>query len=230
MSELSSLRSLEISGHSYRYYDAKLLGSMPHLEDLRVMMPDSAFRGVLVDVVKRLDERPKGGLRGLGIICRVGLVPIGRTSTPSFIHLRGSSEPRSLGSSDSRNPTSECKSWSLGLHSTLPLHFFPATKPPYRSDHSDLALDIATYRRRHAKGHGTALAPTPQTDSVGMHKGNQSRRLCASSRVREPRGVEHRRVTALGTSAHRLGPVRLVSLQEGHRCAPCSSCHSVAID
>jgi hypothetical protein len=72
MSELPGLRSLEISGHSYRYYDAKLLGSMPHLEDLRVMMPDSAFRDVLVDVVKRLDARRTGGLRGLGIICRVG--------------------------------------------------------------------------------------------------------------------------------------------------------------
>lgn len=229
MSELSSLRSLEISGHSYRYYDAKLLGSMPHLEDLRVMMPDSAFRDVLVDVVKRLDARPAGGLRGLGIICRVGLVylELDELQPHSSSICSG---PRVLGSSDSRNPTSECKSWSLGLHSTLPLHFFSATKPPNRSDHSDLALDIATYRRRHAKGHGTALAPTPQTDSVGLHKGNQSRRLCASSRVREPRGVEHRRVTALGTSAHRLGPVRLVSFQEGHRCAPCSSCHSVAID
>ncbi|WWC72622.1 uncharacterized protein I206_106585 [Kwoniella pini CBS 10737] len=67
---LSHLRSLEISGHSYRYYDPSLIGTMPALEDLRIMMPDPNLKSKLVEVVKALSNRPIGGLKGLGIICQ----------------------------------------------------------------------------------------------------------------------------------------------------------------
>ncbi|KAK6906564.1 hypothetical protein L486_07821 [Kwoniella mangroviensis CBS 10435] len=70
IADLSHLRSLEISGHSYRYYDPTLLGTMPALEDLRIMMPDPNLKSKLVDVVRSLAARPIGGLRGLGIICQ----------------------------------------------------------------------------------------------------------------------------------------------------------------
>jgi hypothetical protein len=65
------LRSLEISGHSYRYYDPKSIGRSPNLEELRVMMPDTNFKNCLLGIVKELDERDQGGLKDLGIICRV---------------------------------------------------------------------------------------------------------------------------------------------------------------
>lgn len=68
---LPRLRSLEISGHSYRYYDPTLIGRFPALEDLRIMMPDSLWGENLVKVVRELDKRESGGLRGLGLICRV---------------------------------------------------------------------------------------------------------------------------------------------------------------
>jgi hypothetical protein len=44
---------------------------MASLVDLRIMMPDGQLRDALIKVVKDLDDRPTGGLRGLGIICRV---------------------------------------------------------------------------------------------------------------------------------------------------------------
>lgn len=66
------LRSLEISGHSNRYYDPKLLGTSPNLEDLRVMMPDPKFKDTLLGVLENLDGRDQGGLKSLGLICRVG--------------------------------------------------------------------------------------------------------------------------------------------------------------
>jgi hypothetical protein len=72
---LPHLRSFEVSGHSYRYYDPKMLGDMPALEDLRVMMPDSLFKDALLSVIRRLAARQGGGLRGLGIIHRVCLLP-----------------------------------------------------------------------------------------------------------------------------------------------------------
>ncbi|RXK41989.1 hypothetical protein M231_00710 [Tremella mesenterica] len=68
---LPQLRSLEISGHSWRYYDPSLIGSMSKLEDLRIMMPDSNFRDSLHEIIKSLSERPGGGLKGLGIIHRM---------------------------------------------------------------------------------------------------------------------------------------------------------------
>ena len=71
ISVLPQLSSLEISGHSYRYYDPRLLGQLESLEDLRIMMPDSTLRDALVDIVQTLDSRPSGGLKGLGIVCRV---------------------------------------------------------------------------------------------------------------------------------------------------------------
>ncbi|OCF33621.1 hypothetical protein I316_04695 [Kwoniella heveanensis BCC8398] len=70
IADLDHLTSLEISGHSYRYYDPALLGTMPALRDLRIMMPDPNLKSHLVDVVKTLAQRPAGGLRGLGIICQ----------------------------------------------------------------------------------------------------------------------------------------------------------------
>jgi hypothetical protein len=65
------LKSLEISGHSNRYYDPKSIGRSPNLEELRVMMPDTTWKDCLVGILKNLDERSQGGLRSLGIICRV---------------------------------------------------------------------------------------------------------------------------------------------------------------
>ncbi|WVF68162.1 hypothetical protein IAT40_002927 [Kwoniella sp. CBS 6097] len=70
IADLDHLKSLEISGHSYRYYDPSLIGTMPALEDLRIMMPDPNLKSKLVDVVQALGKRPGGGLRGLGIICQ----------------------------------------------------------------------------------------------------------------------------------------------------------------
>lgn len=48
-----------------------LIGQFPALEDLRIMMPDSLWGENLVNVVRELDKRELGGLRGLGLICRV---------------------------------------------------------------------------------------------------------------------------------------------------------------
>lgn len=69
--DLSKLRSLELSGHSYRYYDPALLGDMHALEELRIMMPDPNLKSKLVSAVKALGERRGGGLTSLGIICQV---------------------------------------------------------------------------------------------------------------------------------------------------------------
>lgn len=66
--DLDHLRSLEVSGHSRRYYEPRSLGGLPKLEDLRVMMPDPHFRDGLLPLVKDLEARTMGGLRGLGII------------------------------------------------------------------------------------------------------------------------------------------------------------------
>jgi len=71
ISTMQRLRSLEISGHSERYYDPSALGKLPLLDDLRVMMPDSLFRDKLRGLLRTLSERKRGGLRGLGIIARV---------------------------------------------------------------------------------------------------------------------------------------------------------------
>lgn len=71
LSTLPRLKSLEISGHSYRYYDPTLVGRFPALEDLRIMMPDSLWGDNLVKVVRKLAGRESGGLKGLGLICRV---------------------------------------------------------------------------------------------------------------------------------------------------------------
>lgn len=73
ISFLPKLRTLEISGHSERYFDPTLLGRLPALEDLRVMMPDQKFVNALPGIVKSLAETNRGGLKGLGIICRVCL-------------------------------------------------------------------------------------------------------------------------------------------------------------
>jgi len=35
------------------------------------MMPDSSFRDAILGIVKALDSRPAGGLKGLAIVCRV---------------------------------------------------------------------------------------------------------------------------------------------------------------
>jgi hypothetical protein len=71
LSDHPKLRSLEISGHSYRYYDPQSLGRSSTLEELRVMMPDTNLKDGLIGVLKELAKRPQGGLRSLGIICRV---------------------------------------------------------------------------------------------------------------------------------------------------------------
>lgn len=71
ISRLTHLRTLEISGHAYRYYDPKLLASLPKLSDVRFMMPDTTVRDSLLHIAKELDARPGGGLRGLSLICRV---------------------------------------------------------------------------------------------------------------------------------------------------------------
>lgn len=55
------------------------------------MMPDQAVRDHLFAVARELDERPQGGLRGLGMICRVSAKapftgpqqPSAYTSTPN---------------------------------------------------------------------------------------------------------------------------------------------------
>jgi hypothetical protein len=67
------LKSLEISGHSNRYYDPKLIGRSPNLEELRVMMPDPNLKDSLLGVFQALDAREQGGMRSLGLICRVRL-------------------------------------------------------------------------------------------------------------------------------------------------------------
>ncbi|WVR08647.1 hypothetical protein IAU60_005704 [Kwoniella sp. DSM 27419] len=67
---LRHLRSLEISGHSYRYYDPSLIGVMPALTDLRIMMPDMNLKSKVAHITRDLSARPNGGLRGLGIICQ----------------------------------------------------------------------------------------------------------------------------------------------------------------
>lgn len=79
ISQLPHLASLELSGHSYRYYDPRLLGKMPALQDLRIMMPDALCKDTLLPVIRELDKRPGGGLRGLGIIHRVSLHRADRT-------------------------------------------------------------------------------------------------------------------------------------------------------
>lgn len=48
-----------------------LIGRFPALEDLRIMMPDSLWGESLVKVVCELDKRDQGGLKGLGLVCRV---------------------------------------------------------------------------------------------------------------------------------------------------------------
>ena len=65
------MRSFEISGHSNRYYDPKLIGHSPKLEELRIMMPDQNWKDHLLEVLEQLDQRHQGGLSSLGIICRV---------------------------------------------------------------------------------------------------------------------------------------------------------------
>lgn len=74
VAHLPRLRSLEISGHSYRYYDPRIIGTMACLEDLRIMMPDALLKEMLLPIIRQLDKRPGGGLRGLGIIHRVGAI------------------------------------------------------------------------------------------------------------------------------------------------------------
>ena len=70
ITSLPSLRALEISGHSTHAYDPTALGAMPHLEDLRVMMPDATFKSALGDVLAALSSRPTGGLRSLALVCK----------------------------------------------------------------------------------------------------------------------------------------------------------------
>ncbi|KIR35721.1 hypothetical protein I352_01999 [Cryptococcus deuterogattii MMRL2647] len=70
ISHLPRVQSLEISGHSYRYYDPSLLGTFSSLKDLRIMMPDPHMKSKLVGLVTALDEREQGGLKGLDIICQ----------------------------------------------------------------------------------------------------------------------------------------------------------------
>ncbi|KAL7422920.1 hypothetical protein Q5752_002217 [Cryptotrichosporon argae] len=81
---LPRVRALELSGHSARHFDPLLLGGMPALAELRIMMPDAAFRDALVSIVARLAARPPvrrageqpdapappPGLCVLDIICR----------------------------------------------------------------------------------------------------------------------------------------------------------------
>lgn len=71
LAQLPHLKSFEVSGHSYRYYDPTALGRLPVLEELRIMMPDSCLGEKLVSVIRSLDEREQGGLLSLGLICRV---------------------------------------------------------------------------------------------------------------------------------------------------------------
>ena len=71
---LPRLRLLEISGHSYRYYDPALLGSISQLHDLRITMPDAIFRDALLGIVRQLDEKPQGGLKGFAIVAKVCLI------------------------------------------------------------------------------------------------------------------------------------------------------------
>ena len=71
ITELQHLRTLEISGHSRRYYDPRLLGKVPRLEELRILMPDSTFRDALVDLIKAFDARPQGGLTGFAVVAKV---------------------------------------------------------------------------------------------------------------------------------------------------------------
>ncbi|WVQ85859.1 hypothetical protein IAT38_008027 [Cryptococcus sp. DSM 104549] len=70
ISKLERLRSLEITGHSQGQFDPSLIGKMSALEDLRIMMPDSLTKSVLVDAVTSLSERPGCGLKDLGLICQ----------------------------------------------------------------------------------------------------------------------------------------------------------------
>ncbi|WVQ95692.1 hypothetical protein IAU59_002790 [Kwoniella sp. CBS 9459] len=91
IADLDHLKSLEISGHSYRYYDPTLIGTMPALDDLRIMMPDPNLKSKLVDVVKVLARRSSGGLTGLGIICQSSSLvddAILKTIAPDLISLR----------------------------------------------------------------------------------------------------------------------------------------------
>lgn len=71
ITSLPSLRSLELSGHSQMHFDPGMIGRMPALRELRVMMPDQQFRLALLEIAAALDQRPIGGLGGLGIICKV---------------------------------------------------------------------------------------------------------------------------------------------------------------
>ncbi|ORY31235.1 hypothetical protein BCR39DRAFT_527024 [Naematelia encephala] len=70
VSKLDHLRSIEISGHSYRYYDPKMLGRPPALQDLRIMMPDPTFRDAFPDIMSEFGARKDGGLRGLALVCK----------------------------------------------------------------------------------------------------------------------------------------------------------------
>ncbi|ORX40973.1 hypothetical protein BD324DRAFT_612737 [Kockovaella imperatae] len=71
IANLRHLRTLEISGHSRRYYDPRVLSRLPALEELRVMMPDATFRDSLLGLVKSFDARSNGGLRGLAVVAKV---------------------------------------------------------------------------------------------------------------------------------------------------------------
>lgn len=53
------------------HFDPAMIGRMRSLRELRVMMPDQQFRMALLEIAAALDQRPIGGLGGLGIICKV---------------------------------------------------------------------------------------------------------------------------------------------------------------
>jgi hypothetical protein len=72
ITSLRHLRSLELSGHARFYFDPRMIGRMESLQDLRFMMPDQTIKDSLLTIVEALSQRKRGGLRGLGLICRVG--------------------------------------------------------------------------------------------------------------------------------------------------------------
>jgi hypothetical protein len=72
ITSLRQLRSLELSGHARFYFDPRIIGRMESLQDLRFMMPDQTIKDSLLIIVEALSQRKRGGLRGLGLICRVG--------------------------------------------------------------------------------------------------------------------------------------------------------------
>ncbi|KAL1412669.1 hypothetical protein Q8F55_000416 [Vanrija albida] len=70
VTRLPKLHHVELSGHATRLFEPALLATMDQLRDLRVYMPDVAFRIALSDVITLLCERPIGGLEGLALICK----------------------------------------------------------------------------------------------------------------------------------------------------------------